>query len=93
LRGSRYLNSALSFQNPCKHATAIAANNGSHKKFFDDTNKNYEQFYEFVNSIMCCSFASVGCAASGRSVPPNGSTSGGEEQPRGNDCWAMEASQ
>jgi hypothetical protein len=31
--------------NVCQtHATAIAANNGSHKKFFDDINKNYEPF-------------------------------------------------
>jgi hypothetical protein len=89
--------------NVCQtHATAIAANNGSHKKFFDDVNKNYEPFYEFVNRIMRCSFASArvcksclssGCAASWRSVPPNGSTSGGAEQPRGDGCWAMEALQ
>jgi hypothetical protein len=47
--------------NVCQtHATAIAANNSSHKKFFDDINKNNEPFYEFVNCIMRCSFASVG---------------------------------
>ena len=42
---------------------------------------------------VCKSCLSNGCAASGRSVPPNGSTSGGAEQPRGDGCWAMEASQ
>jgi hypothetical protein len=47
--------------NVCQtHATAIAADNGSHKKFFDYINENYEPFYELVNSIMHCSFASVG---------------------------------
>jgi hypothetical protein len=47
--------------NVCQtHATAIAANNGSHKKFLDDVTKNYEPFYEFVNHITHCSFSSVG---------------------------------
>ena len=47
--------------NVCQtHATAIAANNGSHKKHFDDPNKNYDGFYEFVCRIMRCSFAEVG---------------------------------
>jgi hypothetical protein len=41
-------------------ATAIAANNGSHKKYFDNVNENYDGFYEFVNRIMRCSFAAVG---------------------------------
>ncbi len=47
--------------NVCQtHATAIAANNGSHKKYFDNVNENYDGFYEFVNRIMRCSFAAVG---------------------------------
>jgi hypothetical protein len=47
--------------NVCQtHATAIAANNCSHKKHFNDPNKNYNGFYEFVCPIMCCSFAEVG---------------------------------
>jgi hypothetical protein len=40
------------------HATA--ANNGSHKKYFDNVDENYDGFYEFVNRIMRCSFAAVG---------------------------------
>jgi hypothetical protein len=36
--------------NVCQtHATAIAANNGSHKKYFDNVNENYDCFYKFVN--------------------------------------------
>jgi hypothetical protein len=36
------------------------ANNGSHKKYFDNVDENYDCFYEFVNHIMRCSFAAVG---------------------------------
>ena len=41
------------------HATAIAANNGSHKKQFNET-KNYDAFYDYVCRIMRCTYASVG---------------------------------
>jgi hypothetical protein len=90
--------------NVCQtHATAIAANNGSHKKFFDDVNKNYKSFYQLVNRIMCCSFASVGEGLQEllvewlRSVREERASewlsSGGAEQPRGYGCWAMEVLQ
>jgi hypothetical protein len=47
--------------NVCQtHATPIAANNGSHNKYLDNVNENYDDFYEFVNRIMRCSFAGVG---------------------------------
>ena len=41
------------------HATAIAKNNGFHRTYFDSKN-NYEEFYEFVCSIMRCSFKGAG---------------------------------
>ena len=46
--------------NVCQtHATAIAANNGTHHTHFDNPD-NYEEFYECVCRIMRCSFATVG---------------------------------
>ena len=47
--------------NVCQtHATAIAANNGSHKKYFDNVNENHDCFYGFVMRWQRCSFAAVG---------------------------------
>jgi hypothetical protein len=46
--------------NVCQtHASAIAANNGTHKTHFDDM-ENYEAFYEYVCRIMRCSNANMG---------------------------------
>ena len=46
--------------NVCQtHATAIAANNGSHKTHFDNMAR-YEEFYEYVCRIMRCSFVDAG---------------------------------
>ena len=46
--------------NVCQtHATAIAANNGSHKTHFETT-ENYNAFYDYVCRIMRCSFAAAG---------------------------------
>jgi hypothetical protein len=46
--------------NVCQtHATAIAANNGSHKTHFEAT-ENYNAFYDYVCRIMRCSFAAAG---------------------------------
>ena len=41
------------------HSTAIAKNYGSHRTYFDSKD-NYEEFYEFVCSIMRCSFKGAG---------------------------------
>jgi hypothetical protein len=46
--------------NVCQtHATAIAANNGSHRQHFDAAD-NYDKFYEYVCRIMRCSFDTMG---------------------------------
>ena len=45
------------------HATAIAANNSSHKKYFD-----YDCFYGFVMRWQRCSFAAVGRQVSNREL-------------------------
>jgi len=46
--------------NVCQtHATAIAANNGSHRTHFDSMER-YEEFYEYVCRIMRCSFDTMG---------------------------------
>ena len=46
--------------NVCQtHATAIAKNNGTHRTYFD-SNEHYDVFYDFVCSIMQCSFPDAG---------------------------------
>jgi hypothetical protein len=46
--------------NVCQtHATAIAKNNGTHRKYFNDMNV-YEDFYEYVCRIMRCPFENAG---------------------------------